>query len=159
MLGLNFNTTVEHDGPVLFPRTARKGEAFVLWPMIPGALHTLATRGVRWPLKNMLSEMRTTQLVAQGTLGNPGGRTSSPHPDTSEYHGNSRVQSTYNEGKQQYDKSIELDPQWYNNFTVLDTQWYHNSTALFPQPLSFYRAGPCMTQSFYSAGPSRVQPC
>lgn len=76
--------SVEHDGPRLFPRTARKGEAFVLWPMIPGALHTVATRGVRWPLKNMLSEMHTTQLVAQGTSGNPGGRNSSPHPDTSE---------------------------------------------------------------------------
>lgn len=76
-----------------------------------------------------------------------------------EYHDNSRVQSTYNEGKHQHDKSIELYPQWYNNFTVLDTQWYRNSTALFLQQLSFYRAGPCMAQTFYVAGPSRVQSC
>lgn len=69
---------------MLFPSTARKREAFVLWPVILGALHTLATGGARRSLKNMLSELHTTHLVAQGTLCNPGGRTSSPHPDTSE---------------------------------------------------------------------------
>lgn len=98
-----------------------------------------------------------------------------------EYHGNSRVQSTYNEGNQQYDKSIELDPQWYNNFTELDTQWYHilqhcshnncHSTLLDLPEYShaialdtaqylqhiFYSAGPCVEYLLYNTRSCMVQ--
>lgn len=96
-----------------------------------------------------------------------------------EYHGNSRVQSTCNEGNQQYDKSIELDPQWYNNFTVLyltlsgttilqhcshnnchstelDHAWHSHSTLLDLPEYSHAIALDTvqyLQHTFYSAGP------